>query len=189
MRGRYSHRPRCSSCITPGQRALPGESSTRWPSSRGCAFSRYGGSAVAGVTPRLPSSSKVVADCCFGSSLAQGKGRSILARTHTLIAHAVSSSEPATNFPFMRTSLRSDRRLTSGFGVSRTRLADRAATSQKAIRTRTLIGFAPILSTPRPQPTRNLSSNPTCTRPASRYFPLLATITLVALNTIEIAKQ
>ena len=68
--------------------------------------------------------------------------------TLTLTAHAVSSSEPATNLPFMRTSLRRDRRLTSGFVVSRTRLADRATTSVKAIRTRTLIGVEPILPTP-----------------------------------------
>ena len=74
----------------------------------------------------------------------------MLVTTLTLIAHAVSSSEPATNFPFMRTSLRSDQRLTfaSGFVVSRTRLADLTATSEKAISTRTLIGVAPNLSTP-----------------------------------------
>jgi hypothetical protein len=71
----------------------------------------------------------------------------VLVKTLTLIAHAVSSSEPATNFPLIRTSLRSDRRLSSGFVVSRTRLTDRATTSEKAIRTRTLIGVAPI-STP-----------------------------------------
>jgi hypothetical protein len=68
----------------------------------------------------------------------------MLVTTLTPIAHAVSSSEPATNFPFILPSLRSDRRLTSGFAVSRTRLAVRATTREKVIRTRALIGVAPI---------------------------------------------
>jgi hypothetical protein len=84
---------------------------------------------------------------CGGSSLAQvrgGKPPTML----TSIAHAVSSTELAINFPFIWTSFRLDRRLTSGLELLGPDLRAFATTSDKTIRTRTLIGVEPILPTP-----------------------------------------